>query len=280
MAKQPEVKKRGFFGSNRGETLNAVKEGQEGLEEGQQQGQEGQQQVKPPVIDWEADDNPYKKRYGDSQGQIGPIIQTLHQFAEYDHNTKSWKPKTQAVSKQSEARAPDDVEKLLEGYDPDFVKNVGAYFGKKMAPLQSELQEMRKAKENNEYTSAVDNTRSTIKKEFGDEFEFVKDGQFNLQSPLYKLADQILAAKYVAQFNPDGTVNRYTSPDAEYMATVEAYAILTKRSKQTPPAGKGKVSAIVGKGTGASGVKGKISTEEYLKLSNEQKDEYDKNETK
>ena len=67
-----------------------------------------------PVVDWELDDNPYKKRYGDSQSQVQPLVRTLQQFAEYDHNTKTWKPKTQTVTTQP---ISEDFEKVLEGYD-------------------------------------------------------------------------------------------------------------------------------------------------------------------
>jgi len=110
--------------------------------------------------------------------------------------------------------------------------------------------------------------------EFGTEFDYVKNGKFNPESPLYKMADSILCEKY-CQFNPDGSLNGYTTPDAEYLATVEAYAILARKSKQTPDTNKGKFGAIQGKGSKATGVKRQLSYEEYNKLSNEQKDAYD-----
>ena len=124
-----------------------------------------------------------------------------------------------------------------------------------------------------DYNSGVTASRNKSIQEFGGDFEFVKDGKFNTESPLYKLANEILAAKY-AQFNPDGTFHNYTTPDAEYLSTVEAYAIISKRAKQQPP-NKGKLGAIQGKGTAAAGVKRVLAYDEYSKLTNEQKDAYD-----
>ncbi len=250
-------------------------EGQEEQQqEGQEQGQQQEQQEAKPLIDWDADDNPYKKRYGDSQGQIKPLVQTLNQFAEYDHSTKSWKPKTQAVSQQQVT----DVAKVLEGYDPEFVKALEGY----ISPLKSELADLKKERQESvfmsEYNSKLDSSRKKAVEEFGSEFDFAKNGKFNTNSPLYKLADEILTAKY-AQFNPDGSFHRYTSPDAEYMATVEAYAIMARRAKQVPPVEKGKLGAIQGKGSKGTGAKKALSYEEYSKLSSEEKDAYDLQQT-
>jgi len=238
----------------------------------------GKPSVEPtqPTIDWEVDDNPYKKRYGDSQGQIQPLVRTLNQFAEYDHNTKTWKPKTQAAS--TPAPSDTELEKLLSGYDPDFVKALGGY----ISPIKSELAALKKERQESafmvEYNDTLRKARTQALTEFGDEFNFSNNGAFNKESPLYKLADEILIAKY-AQFNPDGSFHRYSSPEAEYMATVEAYAILSKRAKQAPPTDKNKLGAIQGKGTKAAGVKKSMSFEEYNKLSTEEKDAYDLQQT-
>lgn len=228
----------------------------------------GQPIVTEPVIDWENEGNPYRKRYADSQGQIQPLVRTLSQFAEYDHQTKTWKPKA--------VQAPiipqgEDFKKVLEGYDPEFVKALDGYTKKQIetaiATYRQESVFMT------EYNSAITSARNKSLEEFGDEFEFSKGGKFNTESPLYKLANEILTAKY-AQFNPDGTFHRYTTPDAEYLSTVEAYAIISKRAKQQPP-DKGRLGAIQGKGTKAGGVKRVLAYEEYSKLTNEQKDVYD-----
>lgn len=250
---------------------NSAQADGEANQEGQQQ-EQGQQE-QSATIDWDADDNPYKKRYGDSQGQIQPLVRTLNQFAEYDHNTKSWKPKGQQNQQQTQ-QSPSDFEKALEGYDPEFVKNLKGI----ITPLQSRLEKFEKEQEQsafmNNYNSSMTAARNKTLQEFGTEFDLAKNGKFNDQSPLYKMANEILTAKY-AQFNPDGSFHRYTSPDAEYMATVEAYAIMAKRSKQAPVVDKGKLGAIQGKGTKSSGVKKALSYEEYSKLSNSEKDAYD-----
>lgn len=235
--------------------------------------------VDKPVVDWDADDNPYKKRYGDSQGQIQPLVRTLNQFAEYDHTTKAWKPKTQAPAQPQGQE--EDVEKLLEGYDPDFKKAMGTYFTKQIGPLKTELDRLRSERQASEqmaqYSSGTKAAQGKAIEEFGDQYEFSKNGKFNTASPLYKLANEILTAKY-AQFNPDGSFHRFSTADAEYMATVEAYAIMAKREKQPQP-DKGKLAAIQGKGTKAAGVKSKLSYEEYSKLSNDDKDAYDLSQT-
>ncbi len=221
-----------------------------------------------PQIDWEAEGNPYRKRYADSQGQIQPLVRTLSQFAEYDHNTKQWKPKT--------AQAPvipqgEDFERTLEGYDPEFRKALTGYTQKQINDAIAKFRQ--ESVFMTEYNSDVTAARNKSLEEFGSEFEFSKNGKFNTESPLYKLANEILTAKY-ARFNPDGTFHSYATPEAEYLSTVEAYAIISKRAKQQPP-DKGKLGAIQGKGTKAAGVKRVLTYEEYNKLSNEQKDAYD-----
>ena len=239
---------------------------QEGLPDSQVAGTQEPTQPAQPQIDWESDANPYRKRYGDSQSQVQPLVRTLQQFAEYDHTTKAWKPKSIPVSQ------PDtDFEKILEGYDPTF-KNALLGFTQKqindaIAKSQKELTSQ------NEYNSGVQKSRSNAMDEFGDEFEFAKNGKMNPASPLYQLANEIVVNKY-GVFNPDGTFLKYTIPEAEYLATVEAYAILSKRSKQQTQ-DKGKLTAIQGKGTKAAGVKKELSYEEYNKLSDSQKDAYD-----
>lgn len=257
--------------NERGEVLNdATLDNANGNQDSQELDANGQPIVKvaePAPIDWEAENNPYRKRYADSQGQIQPLVRTLSQFAEYDHNTKQWKPKTQAqVIPQG-----DDPEKVLEQYDPEFRKALSGYTQKQIdAAIAKYRQESVYM---TEYNSQVNAARNKALEEFGDEFEFGKGGKFNTESPLYKLSDEILAAKYV-RFNPDGTFHSYTTPDAEYLSTVEAYAIMAKRAKQAQP-NKGQLGAIQGKGTKAAGVSRKLSYEEYNKLSNEQKDAYD-----
>jgi hypothetical protein len=228
------------------------------------------QKEQQPTVDWEAEDNPYKKRYEDSQGQVAPVVNTLKQFAEYDHNTKTWKPKTQ----QSQQTQPteDDVEKLLEGYDPDFRKNIGVYTQKQIEKALNRYNENNTFMSN--YNNGVTSSRARAIQDFGDEYELVKDGAFNQNSPLYKIADGILQKDY-AEFNADGTFKRYTRPDAEYKSIAEAYALIQKKSKADPNFGKQKLGAIQGKGTTSGGIKGKMSWEEYEKLSDEQKDAYD-----
>ena len=221
-----------------------------------------------PQIDWENDANPYRKRYADSQGQIQPIVRTLSQFAEYDHQTKTWKPKTVQAPTIPQG---EDFERTLEGYDPEFRKALTGYTQKQINDAIAKFRQ--ESVFMTEYNSDVTAARNKSLEEFGDEFEFSKGGKFNTESPLYKLANEILTAKY-ARFNPDGTFHSYATPDAEYLSTVEAYAIISKRAKQQPP-DKGKLGAIQGKGTAAAGVKKVLAYEEYSKLTNEQKDAYD-----
>ncbi|MEK7062449.1 MAG: hypothetical protein AAB946_00270 [Patescibacteria group bacterium] len=251
------------------EVIDKTLDNADGNQDGQELDVNGQPIVKdePPVIDWENEANPYRKRYGDSQGQIQPLVRTLSQFAEYDHNTKQWKPKAQApVIPQGS-----NFDEVLKGYDPEFVKALDGYTKKQITDAIAEFK--KESVFMTECNSQVTEARNKSLTEFGSEFEFAKDGKFNTESPLYKLANEILTAKY-AQFNPDGTFHKYTSPEAEYMATVEAYAIMAKRAKQAPP-DKGKLNAIQGKGSKAAGVKRVLAYEEYNKLTNEQKDAYD-----
>lgn len=253
-----------------------VEEGAEGQEGQQQPGQEPQQ----VQIDWENDSNPYRKRYNDSQSQIQPLVRALTKFAEYDYQTRVWKPKTQAPVQQKIQEI--DVDKEFEGYDPTYVKLHNASVDRKVAPLRAELDQLREERQASEqmaqYSSGTKAAQAQAIETFGDEFEFARNGKFNTASPLYKLANEILTANY-AQFNPDGTFHRFSVVNAEYLATAEAYALLSKRTKQQPSQDKGKFGAIQGKGTKSSGVKGKLSFEEYDKLSKDEKDTYDMQET-
>lgn len=257
--------------NERGEVLNdTTLDNANGNQDGQELDANGQPIVKStePVVDWESEANPYRKRYGDSQGQIQPLVRTLSQFAEYDHNTKQWKPKAPQAPVVAQG---DDFEKTLEGYDPEFRKALTGYTQKQINDAITKFRQ--ESVFMTEYNSQITNARSKSLEEFGDEFEFSKGGKFNTESPLYKLSNEILTAKY-AQFNPDGTFHKYTTPEAEYLSTVEAYAIISKRAKQQSP-DKGKLGAIQGKGTKAAGVKRTLTYDEYSKLSNEQKDVYD-----
>ncbi len=249
--------------------IDPILENANGNQDGQQVDVNGQpiRKASEQAIDWENDANPYRKRYGDSQGQIQPLVRTLSQFAEYDHNTKQWKPKPAT----SPVQPTGNFEEVLKGYDPEFVKALDGYTRKQIETAISQYRQ--ESVFMTEYNSQITAARNKSMEEFGDEFDFAKGGKFNTESPLYKLANEILTAKY-AQFNPDGTFHKYTTPDAEYMSTVEAYAIISKRAKQQPP-DKGRLNAIQGKGSKAAGVARKLGYEEYSKLSDEQKDAYD-----
>ena len=232
----------------------------------------GGQAGQPPAIDWEADTNPYKKRYGDSQGQVTPLVRTLQQFAEYDHTTRTWKPKTQNVQQVHEP------EENFEGYDPEFVGRLKRYQDARITPLKNELAELKKEREQsaflNNYNSARAKAQAKAFKEFGEEYNLIVNGELNPESPLCKLANEILMADY-AEFSPDGSFLKFSRPDAQYKSVAEAYGIIQKRAKQQPDTGKGRLVAIQGKGTKASGVKGPMSYEEYSKLTPEQQDAYD-----
>ena len=254
-----------FISNERGETVNGVEQ--------DPNVEAGTSTVAPatvqPTTDWEDDGNPYKKRYGDSQSQIQPLVRTLQSFAEYDHNTKTWKPKTQAQP----TTQVDDVDRLLEGYDPEFRKVLVGYTQKQIDSALNKFQEQ--STELQRYNSKMFEGRNRAIEEFGSEFDFAKEGKMNPASPLYQLANEILTNKYV-ELNPDGTFHKYSHTEAEYLSTAEAYALLSKRAKTQPlTADKGKLNAIQGKGSKAAGIKKNLSYEDYFKLSPEEKDAYD-----
>ena len=237
------------------------------------QEQEQPQETAQPQVNWDDEGNVYKKRYADSQSQIQPLVRTLQQFADFDHTTKSWKPKvTQAPPTQEQV---DEMDRLLDGYDPNFVKAMKSI----ITPLKTQVEEFKRYRkesdEQTDFTAKFTSSRSKAIEEFGGEFDYVKNGKFNPESPLYKMADSILCEKY-AEFNPDGSFHRLTTPDGEYLATVEAYAILSRNAKKAPTnPNTGKLGAIAGKGSKAGGVKRKLSSDEYNKLSTSEKDTYD-----
>mgnify|MGYP001610667183 FL=1 len=219
-----------------------------------------------PQVDWEVDTNPYRKRYTDSQSQVQPLVRTLQQFAEFDHNTRTWKPK--AIAPATPEVSNDTG---LEAYDPEFKKALSGFTQKQVEAAIAKYR--RESEEQAGYNTAMQEGRSKAIREFGEDFNFAKDGKMNPASPLYQLANEILTNKY-AILNPDGSLQKYNNAEAEYLATTEAYAILSKRAKQ-PPVDKGKLNAIQGKGTKSAGIKKELSYEEYDKLPEAEKDAYD-----
>ncbi len=255
-----------LLANERGNTITETqeeKETREAAEAAAAANQQAQQQT-----DWESDSNPYKKRYGDSQSQVTPLVQSLQEFAEYDQSTKTWKPKAAAPTAPVVTPTENNT---FEGYDPEFVKTLEGYTKKQVDDAITKYKE--EALSTHKYDSSVLESRSKALEEFGSEFDFNKDGKMNAESPLYKMADEILTTKYV-ELNSDGTFHKYSTPDAEYLATAEAYALLSKRAKVEAP-DKGKLNAINGPGSRAAGVKKSLTYEEYRKLPTDEQDAYD-----
>ncbi len=250
-----------FLLNNRGETITETEE--EKIAREAQEAEASQASEQRP--DWEAEDNPYKKRYGDSQSQVQPLVNSLQQFAEYDQSTKTWKQKV-----VSPVVTPTE-ENTFEDYDPEFTKTLEGYTEKKINAAITKYKEESVSAQ--KYHSDTMESRERAVKEFGSEFDFSKDGKMNAESPLYKMADEILTTKYV-ELNGDGTFHKYSNVDAEYLATAEAYALLSKRGKLESP-DKGKLNAIAGKGSRAAGVKKNLTYEEYRTLSTDDQDAYD-----
>jgi len=239
-------------------------ENQAGLEN---PGAGGAAPVVEPTIDWEAEGNPYKKRYADSQSQITPLVGTLSEFATYNHQNKTWE------GKQAAAPAVPVVEEGVPfaNYDPDFRKEIVNYTQKEIKAGIDNYRQNSAA--TTKYNSSVEASRSKALSEFGSDFELAKDGKFNTESPLYKIANEILANEY-AEFNPDGSFNKYTTPDAEYIATVRAYGVISKQANKPAPNTQ-PLTAMQGAGSKAGGVKRGLSYAEYDALSEDDKNAYD-----
>lgn len=114
--------------------------------------------------------------------------------------------------------------------------------------------------------------------EFGSDYDFVVNGKPNPESELYKRAEEILGRKYTQKF-PNGEVI-FTTPDAHYLSVVEAYAQLaregkSRKSSETSQDKRKRLSNLSGKGGQPSG-KGKLTQEQYLALSDAEKDAYDR----
>ncbi len=199
----PALIRKFFFSfplNNKGETITETDE-EKTAREAQEAASQGSEQ-KP---DWETDDNPYKKRYGDSQSQVQPLVNSLNQFAEYDQSTKTWKQKV-----ASPAVTPTE-DNPFDGYDPEFVKTLQGYTEKQISSAITKYKEESVSAQ--KYHSDTMESRDRAVKEFGGEFDFSKDGKMNAESPLYKLADEILTTKYV-DLNADGTFHKYSNVDA------------------------------------------------------------------
>jgi len=172
-----------------------------------------------------------------------------------------------STPKEKEAVA-EEITDLTKHFDPETAKILSGYVKNMLKTEFSSFQES--SKKQTEFQSQVSDVWEETKKEFPD--------AANPQSKLYSRANEILYERGLAEQTPDGGVKLLT-PFAYRIAVEAASVELGKQASENAGtnAKKGQAGAIQGKGSKTSS--GKLTYDQYNKLSDDEKDAYDKQTT-
>jgi len=174
----------------------------------------------------------------------------------------------QAPPKEKE-KIEEKITDLTKHFDPDTAKILSGYFKNLLKTEFDGFQENSRVQ--GEFQKQVTDVWAETEKLFPD----VK----NQQSKLYVRANDILFERQLAEITPSGEVKLLT-PFAYRIAVEAAYTELGRQASENAaaPGKKGRAGMIQGKGSKGFGG-GKLSFEQYQKLSDDDKDAYDKSTT-
>jgi hypothetical protein len=152
------------------------------------------------------------------------------------------------------------------GYDSFFDKDTSEAIKWYIRNHITEFAQSQKSEES--YRKQVADSWEDTKKEYPE--------LSNPQSELFQLADKILFERSLATRSEDGTLTLAT-PYAYRIAVDAAYAQLQKQgpARQAAAAKKNQAVSVSGRATGGYVPTGRLTEEQYNKLSDEQKDAYD-----
>ncbi len=154
------------------------------------------------------------------------------------------------------------------GYDGFFDNDTDKALEWKIQNLLTSYAQSQKSEES--YRKQVAESWEDTKKEYPD--------LANQQSELFQLADKILFERGLATKDEATGVLTLATPFAYRIAVDAAYAQLSKQApaKQALAAKKGQATAISGRSTSGYVPTGRLTDDQYGKLSEDEKDAYDK----
>ena len=175
----------------------------------------------------------------------------------------------QASTPEKKEAIEEKIDDLTKHFDPETARILQGYFGNLVKSELEKLQETTRTQ--GEFQKQVTDVWDETKKLFPD--------VANPNSKLYVRANEILFERGLAEVDATGKI-RLLSPFAYRMATEAAYSELGMKASEDAgvKAKKGQAGMVQGKGSKGFGG-GKLTYEQYQKLSDEEKDTYDKSTT-
>lgn len=167
-------------------------------------------------------------------------------------------------AKREEIR--EEITDLTKHFDPETARILSGYFKNLLKTEIDGFQQNSRVQQ--EFQKSVSDVWEETKKLFPD--------VVNPQSKLYVRANEILFERGLAELDANGNI-KLLSPFAYRMATEAAYSELGMKTSENAgtQARKGQAGMVQGKGSKGFGG-GKLTYEQYQKLSDEEKDTYDK----
>ena len=163
----------------------------------------------------------------------------------------------------------DKIDDLTKHFDPETARILTGYFDNRIKTMIESSQETSRVQ--GEFQKSVSDVWEETKKLFPD--------VANSNSKLYVRANEILFERGLAEIDANGTT-RLLSPFAYRMATEAAATELGRQSSEDAgvKVKKGQANMIQGRGSKSFGG-GKLTYDQYQKLSDDEKDAYDKSTT-
>lgn len=179
----------------------------------------------------------------------------------------------QARTPKEQQVVQDKIDELYQYFEPETAKILSNYVGKQAkTQAQNIVRQILSERDNQE------RARSEFSRAVSENWEETKQlypEVANPQSKLYQRANEILFERKLAEVANDGTV-RLLSPFAYRMAVEAASVELGRQANQTAETQEKKNRAINVQGkTTRNSSSGRLTYEQYLKLSDEEKDAYD-----
>lgn len=171
----------------------------------------------------------------------------------------------QAQTPVEKEEVRDKINDLSQHFDEDTAKILENYVNNRLETKIAEMGQSNKAQ--SEFESEVSENWEETKKLYPD--------VANPQSKLYLRANEIMFERKLAELEADGTVKLLT-PFAYRIAVEAADSELSRQATEAAPNQTKKSQAGIVQGKGSKTVsQGKLTYEEYNKLSDDEKDAYD-----
>ena len=172
----------------------------------------------------------------------------------------------QANTPKEKAVVQDKIDDLTQHFDPETARILSGYFKNLLKTEFEGFQNQSRVQ--SEFQEQVSSVWEETKKLFPD--------AANSESKLYTRANEILFERNLAEVDTDGNI-RLLTPFAYRIAVEAASVELGRHASENAEtqARKGQAGMVQGKGSKGMGA-GKLTYEQYNKLSDDEKDAYDK----